>query len=57
MEEATLIQLRIPEKFNHRLSIYLLKLKQTGVKKSKAQLILDLAQKGFDNEKRNSEKL
>ena len=44
MEEATLIQLRLPKEFDYKLNTYLLELKREGVNKSKATLIMELAE-------------
>jgi hypothetical protein len=53
MEEFTLIQLRLPNEFNYKLEVYLAKLKRDGhVKKdkTKAQVLLALAERGLQNE-------
>jgi hypothetical protein len=44
MERSKLIQLRIPEQFDYKLNMYLIELRRTGVDKSKATLILELAE-------------
>jgi hypothetical protein len=47
MEEATLIQLRLPKDFDYKVNTYLVELKNEGVTKSKATLIMELAQEAL----------
>jgi hypothetical protein len=47
MEESTLIQLRIPGEFDYKLNAYLIEIKRTGAKKSKATLIMELAEEAL----------
>ena len=51
MEVLTGIVIKIPEKFNLELEQHLLDLKKVGVKKTKADLISELAQRGLLREK------
>jgi hypothetical protein len=51
MEECTLVQVRLPKDFNYKLEIQMVKLKQSGVKTNKADLIVKLAQVGLQSEK------
>ena len=43
MDEATLIQLRLPKEFDYELNKYLVELKSENNSKSKATLIVELA--------------
>jgi len=47
MEETIGINLELPVKFSFELDRKLLDLKETGVRKSKAQYIIELAQTAF----------
>ena len=51
MEAYTLIQIKLPEKFNIALERRIIDLKEIGVKKTKAQLVCELAQIGLLNSK------
>jgi len=51
MEKTIGINLEIPEQFSYELDQYLLDLKTTGVRKSKAQYIIELAQRAFLHDK------
>jgi hypothetical protein len=44
VNNGTVIQLSIPASFSYKLDTYLLELKRDGVKKSKATLIMELAE-------------
>lgn len=55
MEEIIKIQIDIPAKFSYELDSKLLDLKTTGVRKSKAQYIIELAQLAFHQKKTKSE--
>ena len=50
MDKVVKIQLDIPEKFSIQLDRYLIDLKEKGVKTSKADEIIRLAQIGFKYE-------
>jgi hypothetical protein len=47
MEHFTNLSLRIPKEFDFELNIYLAKLKHAQVKKTKAELFVELAQEGY----------
>lgn len=55
MEEIIGINLELPKEFSYQLDRKLLKMKETGVRKSKAQYILELAQLAFHLDKINTE--
>ena len=55
MEEYTLIQIRLPKDFNHKLNLYMLRLKELNVKTSKAQVLACLAEIGLNHETKNPE--
>jgi len=50
MEVEIGIVVKVPKGFDFELKQYLLDLERDGVKKTKAQLIIELAQIGFKNE-------
>lgn len=60
MEETIGINLELPKDFSFELDQKLLDLKTTGVRKSKAQYVIELAQRAFlhdkcvDNEIKNN---
>ena len=45
MEEYTLIQIKLNKDFDYKLNLFMARLKQLNVKKTKAQLIAELAQR------------
>jgi hypothetical protein len=51
MEDGTLIQIFLDKEFNQEIDRKLLELKETGVKKSKATYIKELAQLAFHQKK------
>ena len=51
MEEYTLIQIELPKDFSLELDQYILDLKRTGVRVSKADLIIKFARMQFNKEK------
>jgi hypothetical protein len=55
MEETIGINLELPKEFSIKLDRYLIDLKEFGVKKTKAQLIINLAELGLLTEKREIE--
>jgi hypothetical protein len=50
MENEIGIVVKVTQDFDFKLKQYLLDLEKTGVKKTKAQLIIELAQVGFMQE-------
>ena len=50
MDETIGINLELPKEFSIKLDRYLIDLKEKGVKTSKAELIIKLAQLGFKYE-------
>jgi hypothetical protein len=50
MENEIGIVVKVSQDFDFKLKQYLLDLEKTGVKKTKAQLIIELAQVGFNQE-------
>jgi 3-methyladenine DNA glycosylase/8-oxoguanine DNA glycosylase len=55
MEETVGINLELPIKFSIELDRKLLDLRESGVKKTKAQYIIELAQIAFLSKKANAE--
>jgi hypothetical protein len=55
MEETIGINLELPKNFSYELDQKLLDLKTTGVKKTKAQYIIELAQLAFHQKKTSSD--
>jgi hypothetical protein len=51
MEEKIGINLLIPIEFSIELDRHLIDLKESGVRKSKAELIIEMARIGFSHEK------
>ena len=51
MESFTLIQIKLSEDFDYKLNLRIAELKRLGVKKTKAQLVAELAQIGLLNSK------
>jgi len=51
MEETVKIQIDLPSEFSYELDQFILDLKRTGVKVSKADLIIKFARMQFNKEK------
>jgi len=49
--DNTKLLLMIPKEFNYKLNVHLAKLRLKGVKRTKHDLIIQLAQVGFQHEK------
>ena len=47
---TTAVRVNVPNDFNFKLDVYIAQLKQLGIRKSKANLIITLAEIGFQRE-------